>query len=196
MVKSTTEVGKAIVEDEKTENQKSEISNGRSSGKGQGTPSAALGSRNSNGWIETLHSNRNLSPATGKSFEPLTPKHFSFNSPAGACPVCHGLGQKLVFDEGLVAPDPEKSLDQGAVLPWRRGGKRMVVYYKSMLRGLAEHYQQSMETPYKSLPEEFKRVLLRGSGDVEIDFNFWRAGKISKIKRPFEGVIPNLERLY
>ncbi|HEX4646857.1 MAG TPA: excinuclease ABC subunit UvrA, partial [Verrucomicrobiae bacterium] len=147
-------------------------------------------------WTETLHSNRNYSPATGQSFELLTPKHFSFNSPAGACPVCHGLGQKLVFDEGLVAPDLEKSLDQGAVLPWRRGGKRMVVYYKSMLRGLTEHYQLSMETPYKSLPEEFKRVLMRGSGEVEIDFNFWRAGKISKIKRPFEGVIPNLERLY
>ena len=81
-------------------------------------------------WIETLHSNRNLSPATGKSYEPLTPKHFSFNAPAGACPVCHGLGQKLVFDEGLVVPDPEKSLEQGAILPWRRGGKRMVVYYK------------------------------------------------------------------
>ena len=89
-------------------------------------------------WIETLHSNRNLSPATGKSYEPLTPKHFSFNAPAGACPVCHGLGQKLVFDEGLVVPDPEKSLEQGAVLPWRRGGKRMIVYYKGLLRGVAQ----------------------------------------------------------
>src|SRR5262249_3510387 len=71
-----------------------------------------------NGWIETLHSNRNLSPATGKTYEPLTPKHFSFNAPSGACPVCHGLGQKLVFDESLVVPDPEKSIEQGAILPW------------------------------------------------------------------------------
>ena len=77
-----------------------------------------------------------ISPATGKSYEPLTPKHFSFNAPSGACPVCHGLGQKMVFDEGLVVPDPEKSLEQGAVLPWRRGGKRMVVYYKAMLRAI------------------------------------------------------------
>src|SRR3954453_5154949 len=84
-------------------------------------------------WTETLHSNRNLSPATGKSYEPLTPKHFSFNSPSGACSVCHGLGQKMVFDEGLVTPDPEKSLEQGAVLAWRRGGKRMVSYYKGLL---------------------------------------------------------------
>ena len=60
-------------------------------------------------WTETLHSNRMHSAATGQSFDKLTPKHFSFNSPFGACPVCHGLGQKLVFDEGLVVPDPAKS---------------------------------------------------------------------------------------
>jgi excinuclease ABC subunit A len=147
-------------------------------------------------WIELLHSNRNLSPATGKSYEPLTPKHFSFNAPSGACPVCHGLGQKLVFDEGLIVPDPEKSLEAGAVLPWRRGGKRMVIYYKALLRGVASHYEVSLEKPYKDLPEEFKRVLLHGSGETEMQFTFWRAGKMSKISRPFEGVIPNLERLY
>src|ERR1700722_15676280 len=154
------------------------------------------GSEQPNVWTETLHSNRNYSPATGQSFEPLTPKHFSFNSPAGACAVCHGLGQKLVFDEGLVVPDPEKSLEQGAVLPWRRGGKRMVVYYKGMLRALASHYKVSLETPYKSLPDDFKKILLHGSGETEIEFHFSRAGKVSKIVRPFEGVIPNLERLY
>ena len=147
-------------------------------------------------WIETLHSNRNFSPATGKSYEPLTPKHFSFNAPNGACPVCHGLGQKMVFDEHLVVPDAEKSLEQGAVLPWRRGGKRMIVYYKAMLRAVAAHYNVSLETPYKDLPEDFKRVLMWGSGATEIEFTFWRAGKQSKISRPFEGVIPNLDRLY
>jgi excinuclease ABC subunit A len=147
-------------------------------------------------WIETLHSNRNLSPATGKSYDPLTPKHFSFNAPAGACPVCHGLGQKMVFDEELVVPDPEKSLEQGAVLPWRRGGKRMVVYYKSLLRALASHYSVSLETPCKGLPDEFKRILMRGSGETDIEFHFWRAGKMSTLVRPFEGVVPNLERLY
>src|SRR6266540_986302 len=82
------------------------------------------------GWTQTPYSNRMYSPATGKSFDQPTPKHFSFNSPFGACPVCHGLGQKLVFDEELVVPDPEKSLDQGALLPWKRGGKRMVAYYQ------------------------------------------------------------------
>ncbi|MDQ6630692.1 MAG: excinuclease ABC subunit UvrA, partial [Verrucomicrobiota bacterium] len=147
-------------------------------------------------WNETLHSNRNYSPATGKSFETLTPKHFSFNSPAGACPVCHGLGQKMVFDEQLIVPDQEKTLDKGAILPWRRGRKRMIAYYKSLLRGVAHHFQQSVEMPYKNLPGNFKKVVLHGSGCTEIEFTFVRSGKISKVNRPFEGVIPNLERLY
>lgn len=147
-------------------------------------------------WTETLHSNRMYSPATGLSFDTLTPKHFSFNSPFGACPVCHGLGQKMVFDESLVAPNSERSLEEGAILPWRRGGKRMISYYKSLLRGVAKHYEQSLEAPYKKLPEDFRRILLRGSGATEIELQFWRAGKMSKVSRPFEGVIPNLERLY
>ena len=162
--------------------------------KGQ-SAGAASGARAAE-WIETLHSNRNLSPATGKSYEPLTPKHFSFNAPVGACPVCHGLGQKLVFDEGLIVPDPERTLEGGAILPWRRGGKRMVVYYKAMLRSVAAHYGQPLDLPYKDLPEDFKRALLHGSGTTEVEFSFWRAGKISKVTRPFEGVIPNLQRLY
>src|SRR4051812_38218323 len=147
-------------------------------------------------WAEVLYSNRNYSPATGQSFDTLTPKHFSFNSPAGACPVCHGLGQKLVFDEHLVVPDPEKSLEKGAVLPWRRGGKRMITYYKGLLRGVAAHYEQTLQTPYRALPDDFKKVLLWGSGETEIRFHFMRAGKTSSTARPFEGVIPNLQRLY
>jgi excinuclease ABC subunit A len=145
-------------------------------------------------WIETLHSNKMCSPATGKSYDPPTPKHFSFNAPAGACPVCHGLGQKMVFDEALVVPDPELPLD-GAIQPWRRAGKRLIIYYKAMLRSVAAHFNVSTETPYKDLPEDFKNVLLHGSGADVIEFKFWRAGKISSITRPFEGVLPNLERL-
>src|SRR5437867_552098 len=102
----------------------------------------------------------------------------------------------MVFDESLIVPDPEKSLEQGAILPWRRGGKRMVAYYKSLLSALAGHYRQSLEVPYKILPDHIKRVLLRGSGAEEIEFHFWRAGKMSRVTRPFEGVVPNLERLY
>ncbi|MGD1084144.1 MAG: excinuclease ABC subunit UvrA [Verrucomicrobiota bacterium] len=150
----------------------------------------------SDGWAESLHSNRHYSPATGLSFETPTPKHFSFNSPAGACPTCHGLGQKMVFDERLVAPDVEKSLEKGAVLPWRRGGKRMMVYYKSLLRGMAQQFGQSQETAWKDLPEDFRQKLLHGTGEENVEFTFWRAGNPRKVRQPFEGVIPNLQRLY
>jgi excinuclease ABC subunit A len=158
--------------------------------------SSAARTTDSSAWTETLHSNRNYSPATGKSFETLTPKHFSFNAPAGACPVCHGLGQKMVFDEALVVPDHGKSLEAGAILPWRRGGKRMIVYYKALLRGMASHYHASLETPFKDLPADFRERLLHGTGEEEIEFHFWRTGKMSTVKRGFEGVLPNLARLY
>src|ERR1035437_700964 len=147
-------------------------------------------------WTETLHSNKMCSPATGKSYDPPTPKHFSFNAPAGACPVCHGLGQKMIFDESLVVPDPEKSLEDGAVQPWRRAGKRMNIYYKAMLRSVVAHFNVSLETPWKNLPDDFKKVLLHGSGESEVAFHFWRAGSQHTIRRPFEGVLPNLERLF
>jgi excinuclease ABC subunit A len=146
-------------------------------------------------WTETLHSNKMCSPATGKSYDPPTPKHFSFNAPAGACPVCHGLGQKMIFDENLVVPDLEQPLES-AVQPWRRAGKRMNIYYKAMLRSIAAHFGISLETPWKNLPDDFKTVLLHGSGETPVDFNFWRAGKMSTISRPFEGVLPNLERMF
>jgi excinuclease ABC subunit A len=144
-------------------------------------------------WTETLHSNKMCSPATGKSFDPPTPKHFSFNAPAGACPVCHGLGQKMVFDEHLAVPNFDELLES-AIQPWRRAGKRMNIYYKALLRSVAGHFNVDLQTPWKDLPDDFKKVLLHGSGEDEIEFSFWRAGKIGKISRPFEGVLPNLER--
>jgi excinuclease ABC subunit A len=150
--------------------------------------------RKGDAWIETLHSNKMCSPATGKSFDPPTPKHFSFNAPAGACPVCHGLGQKMVFDEHLVVPDAEQPLES-AIQPWRRAGKRMNIYYKAMLRSVAAHFNVDLNTPWKDLPDIFKQVLLHGSGEDNVAFKFWRAGKVSTIDRPFEGVLPNLERL-
>ena len=145
-------------------------------------------------WIETLHSNKMCSPATGKSYDPPTPKHFSFNAPAGACPVCHGLGQKMIFDEALVVPDMDQPLES-AIQPWRRAGKRMNIYYKAMLRSVAGHFEIPLETPYKNLPEDFRALLMNGSGEDNVEFKFWRGGKVSSIDRPFEGVLVNLERL-
>ncbi len=149
--------------------------------------------KTSNQWSEELHSSQMVSPKTGKSYDTLTPKHFSFNAPFGACPVCHGLGQKLVFDSELVVPNPDKSLSKGALAPWRRGGRRMIIYYNHVIRTVAAHYDQSVDTPWCDLPEEFRNVILFGSGDEEITFNFRRNGKPTI--KPFEGVIPNLERL-
>jgi excinuclease ABC subunit A len=177
-----------IPEESKVQSPKSKV------GEPAATPHSALRTPHSEAWIETLHSNKMCSPATGKSYDPPTPKHFSFNAPAGACPVCHGLGQKMIFDEALVVPDMELPLD-GAIQPWRRAGKRLIIYYKAMLRSVAAHFGVSTETPYKDLPDDFKKVLLHGSGETDIEFKFWRAGKVSSINRPFEGVLPNLERL-
>ena len=145
-------------------------------------------------WIETLHSNKMCSPTTGKSFDPPTPKHFSFNAPSGACPVCHGLGQKMIFDEHLVVPNFDEPLES-AIQPWRRAGKRMNIYYKAMLRSVADHFNVDLQTQWKDLPDDFKNVLLNGSGADNVAFKFWRGGKVSTIDRPFEGVLVNLERL-
>jgi excinuclease ABC subunit A len=160
-----------------------------------GTPPAAA-SAAAPAWTERLLSNRMYSPATGQTYDKPTPKHFSFNSPFGACPVCHGLGQKLVFDEALIVPDPDRSLAQGAIAPWRRASKRMVAYYQAVVRAVAQAYGASLEAPYRNLKDDFKRVLMHGTGQTAIEFEFWRAGKLHKAKRPFEGVIPNLQRLY
>jgi excinuclease ABC subunit A len=148
-------------------------------------------------WLETLHSTRMYSPATGRSFDTPTPHHFSFNSPKGACPVCHGLGQKLVFEPTLIVPDETKSLADGAVKPYRGlGGKKMVVYYKGLIKGVATHYGASLEVPWKELPPDFQAKLLHGTGDDEIEFWFMHAGAPRKTKKVFEGVLPNLQRLY
>ena len=150
-------------------------------------------SPNRDEWDEELHSTKMVSPKTGRSYDTLTPKHFSFNAPFGACKICHGLGQKLVFDSELVVPNPEKSLTGGAIAPWRRGGRRMIIYYNHVIRTVAAHYDQPLDVAWEKLPEEFRNVMLYGSGEEEITFNFRRGGK-ARVK-PFEGVVPNLERL-
>jgi excinuclease ABC subunit A len=148
-------------------------------------------------WTETLHSTRMYSPATGRSFDTPTPQHFSFNSPKGACPVCHGLGQKMVFDPSLIVPDETKSLEDGAVQPYRRmGGKKMVSYYKGLIKGVAQHCGAPLDRPWKELSEEARRTLMHGSGTDEVDFWFMSGGAPKKTRKPFEGVLPNLERLY
>ncbi len=147
-------------------------------------------------WQERLFSSQNACPDCGISYGEFTPRHFSFNAPDGACRTCLGLGTKLFFDPDLLVPDKKKSIADGAIAAWRRGGRRLIIYYRMLLRGLAKHYQVNLDLPWQDLAEKVREVLLRGSGDEEIEFTYWRKGAWRKMTKAFEGVIPNLERLY
>jgi excinuclease ABC subunit A len=135
-------------------------------------------------WEETAHSTDHRDPVTGFTLPELTAKHFSFNSHLGACPACHGLGTLPVLDPDLIVPDPQMTLEEGAVAPWRRSvSKRMRGFYQMTLKGLASHFKAPMDKPYADLPAAFREVLLYGSGDRPL------AGK------PFDGVIAQLQHL-
>jgi excinuclease ABC subunit A len=145
---------------------------------------------------ETLFSEKNACVPCGLSFETLTPRHFSFNSPYGACPTCHGLGTMLVFDEDLIVPNPALTLEEGAISAWKGGGRRVAIYYKGLIRAVAKHAGVEMETPYEDLSREVRDLFMNGSGEEDLEFGFWRGGAYHKYTKPFEGVIPNLKRRY
>ncbi len=143
---------------------------------------------------ERLYSERHACADCGLSFEALTPRSFSFNSPYGACPTCHGLGLMEVFDEDLLIPDPSLSIEDGAIQAWRRGGRRLILYYKALLRAACAGLDIKPDVPFRDLPAKSRRLLMQGSGGEEIEMGYWRGGAWRRLRRPFEGVIPNLER--
>jgi len=145
-------------------------------------------------WRETLYSEKHACPDCGISFEKQTPRHFSFNSPYGACSSCSGLGIRMVFDEDLVVPNRELAIEKGAIHAWRRGGRRLIIYYNGLLRALARHYKFDLDTPFRELPERIQDILLHGSGGESVTFGFWRGGAWRQYEKPFEGIIPNLVR--
>jgi excinuclease ABC subunit A len=118
---------------------------------------------------------------------------FSFNNPQGACPECSGLGTKRYFDAELIVPNPDLSLREGAIAPW---ATRQSIYYQQMLDAICQHYHVDVYTPYKNLPKKVQEVFLSGSGEESIKFYFERDDHRHYYKRPFEGVIPSLERRY
>ncbi len=130
------------------------------------------------------------------SFSKPEPRNFSFNSPYGACPECNGIGSMLVMDPDLVIPDKTLSIRGGAIPAWRRGPRRLILYYNHLLKGIAQHFDapDMLETPFCKLPEKIRHVLLYGSGDEEIDFSFWMRGKRHEMRKPFEGILANLQR--
>ncbi|MDI6774524.1 MAG: excinuclease ABC subunit UvrA [Verrucomicrobiota bacterium] len=147
-------------------------------------------------WREEIFSEKNACPDCKISFNELTPRNFSFNSPCGACPTCSGLGTQLVLDEDLIVPDRSRSIEQGAVQAWRKGGRRLIIYYKQLLRAVARHYGFSLDVPFKDLDKKFQDILFQGSGDEAMEFGFWRDGAWHRREKTFEGIIPNLRRRY
>ncbi|MCK5851120.1 MAG: excinuclease ABC subunit UvrA, partial [Kiritimatiellae bacterium] len=147
-------------------------------------------------WREEMFSEKHACVECGISFPELTPRCFSFNSPYGACPECHGLGTRLVLDEDLVVPDRDISIGDGAVHAWRRGGRRLIIYYKQQLRAVAKHYKFSLDTPFKKLRPRIRKELFYGSESERVDFGYWRGGAYKKYTKEFEGIIPNLSRRY
>ncbi len=145
---------------------------------------------------ETLFSERNACPHCQLSFEELKPRNFSFNSPHGACPTCAGLGTQLIFSEDRVVPDPALSLADGAVQAWRRGGYRMILYHRHLLKEVARAYGFDLSTPYRELPADIRSILMHGSGTAEIEIRFRMRGVTHKQLKPFEGVLPALLRNY
>lgn len=140
-----------------------------------------------------LFSEKFACPVSGFTLAEIEPRLFSFNSPQGACPSCDGLGKELKFDAALVIPDDSRSLAGGAILPWSKTPSGL---YAQTLQALAKHYKFSTSTPFNQLPTKAQNVVLHGTGGTKIQFEFKDGRRSYKTKKPFEGVIPNLSRLY
>jgi excinuclease ABC subunit A len=147
-------------------------------------------------WDEQIFSEENMCIPCGVRFRPLEARHFSFNSPHGACSRCSGLGTELVFDEALVLADTTKSLLNGAIPSWRKGGRALVSHYRRLLTSFCEHYGMDAKAPLETWPKQMLDRLMHGSGDEVIEGSFRKGRGYSRDKRPFEGVLPNLERRY
>ena len=127
----------------------------------------------------------------GDVFDPLTPRHFSFNHSEGACAECGGLGRKLAFSEELIVPKPEKSLREGAIKPWRIGGRNLIIRHNSILKQLAEQLPFAAEVPWQDLPAETRQMLMHGAGERLFSFRLRRTQK-SELKL-FPGVLALLD---
>jgi excinuclease ABC subunit A len=138
-----------------------------------------------------LFSERFACPVSGFTIAEIEPRLFSFNNPAGACPVCDGLGAKLAFDADLVIPDKDKSLHKGAVAPWAKGPSPL---YTQTLQALARHYGFSMDEAWYKLSPDARDVVMNGSKGTKIKFIYDDNARKYEVEKPFEGVLPNLER--
>jgi excinuclease ABC subunit A len=132
-------------------------------------------------------------PVSGFTIAEIEPRLFSFNAPQGACPACDGLGEKLVFDEDLVVPNHALSIKKGAVVPWAKSNPPSP-YYMQVLASLARAYDFDLDTSWGNLPEEARRVILHGTDGRPVTLRFIDGKRSYEVKKPFEGVIGNLNR--
>ena len=140
---------------------------------------------------EILFSARFACPVCNYSIDELEPRMFSFNSPAGACPDCDGLGVKQFFDIDLIVQFPECSISEGAIRSWDRKN----LFYFNMLASLAKHYEFDIDSPFQDLQQYHQQVILFGSGQEIIEFSYSNdKGAIFKRSHTFEGIVPNMER--
>ena len=130
-------------------------------------------------------------PVSGFTIDEIEPRLFSFNNPFGACSACDGLGTKMFFDAELIAPDERLSLREGAIKPWANSSSQ---YYQQTLESLARHYKVAMTTSWRELPAKVKHAILFGSGSEAITMRYDDGLRSYQTTKPFEGVMPNLER--
>ncbi|WP_375463638.1 excinuclease ABC subunit UvrA [uncultured Methylobacterium sp.] len=138
-------------------------------------------------------SSRFACPVSGFTIAEIEPRLFSFNNPFGACPTCGGIGHEMRIDADLVISDAALSLKRGAVGPW---AKSTSPYYGQTLDALAGHYGFKTTVPWGQLPEAARAIILYGSGRQSIRFDYNDGMRAYAVNKPFEGVIPNLERRY
>ncbi len=141
----------------------------------------------------TIFSAKFACPVSGFTIDEIEPRLFSFNAPAGACPACDGLGTSLFFDPDLIVPDSGKTLKEGAIAPWSNSKSP---YYAQTLDSLARHYKVSVHTPFKDLKKAVQDGILWGSGDKAVKMTYSDDDRQYTIDRPFEGVIPNMQRRF
>ena len=143
---------------------------------------------------DRLFSEKYACPEHGGSFEEPAPRNFSFNSPHGACPDCTGLGSRLEIDPDMVLPNDELSVDEGAILPWRRMAATES-WFSKILDAVAEHYHFRTDAPVRDLTERARQILLYGNKGERVGVRYKaRNGNMHTFKTTFEGVIPNLTR--
>ncbi|WOE74571.1 excinuclease ABC subunit UvrA [Alterisphingorhabdus coralli] len=140
-----------------------------------------------------IFSERFACPVSGFTIEEIEPRLFSFNAPQGACPACDGIGEKQYFDPDLVVPNPELTLKQGAIAPWAKSNPPSP-YYMQVLTSLADHFGFDLTTPWKDMEAQDKDVILTGTGGLPVTLTFKDGKKSYQVKKPFEGVIGNLNR--